>query len=358
MRFFSFGFRGIARLGAIAFSLPLLAGCSADATLSASLSPHARTRLADNLITDAVAAFNKGNQGAGDAALGRAVVLLSGTLGGDFRDEGFLEVARRISAKGRPADAVRLLEPLTSDQRVSGDPRLWATLARAARKSGNARAADENDARAKREAGVIVAGFGSAAPGSAAAIKGAEAALQAGQYFKDDAKEPQRALLAFREAHRLLPQEPTVSNALGYALAEEGTTLADFTEAVQLTRAVVAKVPGEASFLDSFGWALFKRGDKSQLDYDGARRLLREALGLAPDLPECRYHLAVVYEKMGALRDALGEAERAAILNPDYAEARVLADRLRPLVAALPSPSPSASPTPGARATPSVAASP
>ena len=150
-------------------------------------------------------------------------------------------------------------------------------------------------------------------------------------------------MLAYREAYRLLPGDPLTANNLGYILADHGTTPDDFAEAVRLTRGVVEKMPDQPVFLDSFGWALFKRGDSAQNDLAGARRRLREAVDLAPDMPELHLHLAAVYEALNKLPDALREAEIAAQLAsaPDDIAARTLRDRLKPLVAP---PSPSASP--------------
>lgn len=332
---------------AVVFFLTLT-GCNSGTSFSASLLPYAeRTRLADDAIAGAIAAFNKGDQTKGDAYLHRAVILLTGSLSGDFSDEGFIEVSRRIASLGRPNDAMRLLEPLTRDKRVAGDPRLWAALADSARKAANTTRANDAQARALEEAKKIAAEFGKTAPNTKEAAKRAELATYAGQFFSEFAvKEYSKALESYREAHRLLPADLVIRNNLGYMLAEHGNSPQDFNEAVDLTRSVVEKEPNHPIFLDSFGWALFKRGNEQERDLEGARRRLREAVDLAPNLPECRYHLAAVYEKQNRPGDALREAERAVFLKPEYAEAKILAERVKPIVAALPSPSPTASPSP------------
>ncbi|MBC7809309.1 MAG: hypothetical protein H7145_24505 [Akkermansiaceae bacterium] len=341
-------------------------GCNSGTSFSASLLPYAeRTRLADDSIGRAIASFNEGDQGKGDAHLHRAVILLTTSLSDDFNDEGFIQVAQRIASLGRPNDAIRLLEPLTKDERVAGDPRLWAALADAANKAANTSRATEAERRAKMEADKIVASFGIAAPDSAKAPKQAALATYAGQYFSEFAeKDYPKALQAYREAHRLMPKDPVIKNNLGYMLADHGASPADFDEAVRLTRSVVEKDPEHPVFLDSFGWALYKRGSETERDLEGARRRLREAADLAPNIPECRYHLAVVYEELDLLPDALREAERAVLLRPGYTEAKELVERLKPLVTAQPSPSPvpddAPSPVPGVTVstTPSPTATP
>ncbi|MBC8136792.1 MAG: hypothetical protein H8F28_12985 [Fibrella sp.] len=347
-------------LGAVIFFATPLTGCNSGTSLSASLIPYAeRTRLADDAISQAIAAFNKGDQAKGDSYLHRAVILLTGPLSSDFNDEGFIQVAQRIAALGRPNDAIRLLEPLTQDKRVAGDPRLWAALAEAAKKAANTQRADEAEARAQQEADKIVAGFGSIRPKTAKAQKQAILATYVGQYYSEFAKKDYvKALQAYRQAHRLMPDDLHIKNNLGYMLADQGSGPKDFEDAVKLTREVVEKEPSHPVFLDSFGWALYKRDRKEERDLEGARRRLREAVDLAPDIPECRYHLAVVYEKLDLLPNALREARRAVLLKPEYNEAEQLVGRLKPLVAAQPTPAPSSSPAPKSGGTVGTSPSP
>ncbi len=347
-------------IGAVFLAFAPTVGCDSGASFSANLLPYSeQTRLADDAIRDAIAAFNKGDQAKGDGYLHRAVILLTGPPTDEFNDEGFIEVARRITALGRPHDAIRLLEPLTQDKRVSGDPRLWAALADAAKKAASTARAGEAEERARQEADAIFAGFGTTTiPGSKQAAKMAALATYAGQYFSEfEPKDYPKATAAYREAVRLMPRDPVMNNNLGYLLADHGVGPEDFEEAVKLTRSVVEKVPNHPFFLDSFGWALHKRDNPEERDREGARRRLREAVDLAPDMPESRYHLAAAYERLDRLSDALREAERAVLLKPDFPEAVALVERLKPLIAALPSPTPDASPSPTPDASPTSPAS-
>lgn len=336
--------------GAVLFFIVPLTGCKSGASLSANLLPYSeRTRLADESITQAIASFDKGDQAKGDAYLNRAVILLTNSASEEFNDEGFIAVAQRIAASGRPNDAIRLLDPLTQDKRVSGDPRLWGALADAAKKAANTNRAKEAEARAEQEARAIVARFGAETPKSKEAQKVAILATYVGQYYSEfDRKDYPKALAAYQEAYRLMPDDLVVKNNLGYMLADHGTQPKDFEDAVRLTREVVEKDPENPFALDSFGWALYKRGNEKEHDRQGARRRLREAVDLAPNIAECRYHLAVVYEALSQFPDALREAENASRIQPDFSEAKALVQRLKPRVAALPSPTPSPeeSPTP------------
>ncbi len=345
-------------LGTVLLLMAPLAGCKSGASLSANLLPYGeRTRLADEAITQAISAFDKGDQAKGDAFLHRAVILLTSSASEEFNDEGFIAVAQRIAASGRPNDAMRLLDPLTQDKRVSGDPRLWGAIADAAKKAANTGREKEARARAEQEADKIVAQFGTATPKTKEAQKLSLLATYAGQYYSEFGNENYgKALAAYREAYRLMPDDLIVKNNLGYMLADHGTQPQEFEEAVRLTREIVEKDPNNPFYLYSFGWALYKRGNEKERDVEGARRRLREAVDLAPNIAECRYHLAVVYEKLSLLPDALREAESAVRIQPDFMEAKALVENLKPRVAALPSPTPSPEDSPTPLPSPSASA--
>jgi len=64
--------------------------------------------------------------------------------------------------------------------------------------------------------------------------------------------------------------------------------------------------PGNHNVVDTYGWTLAKLGE-----YDEARRQLLHSLRLR-EMPESRYHLGWVYEKLGQLGQAEYQYERAA----------------------------------------------
>lgn len=147
----------------------------------------------------------------------------------------------------------------------------------------------------------------------------------------EDSEGKYRAALAF--APEKSP-EKTLSadtlNALGYFLAERGTTQADFERAVVLTRAAYRTWPKSAGMLsraqgpqDSLAWALFKLGR-----WDEARALEEQvwdvsrgmgATGISAEIP---FHLGEIYRALG-LREKARETYRQAMLLP--AEFRVRA---------------------------------
>ena len=90
----------------------------------------------------------------------------------------------------------------------------------------------------------------------------------------------------------------------------------EFREALDLTKRAAAKADDNGVILDSYGWALFKNDDLA-----GARRVLRQAADLTPDVPEIRYHLGIVYAAMGMREQALIEFEHATSLRPGYEDA-------------------------------------
>ncbi|MBC8143637.1 MAG: hypothetical protein H7Y38_19575 [Armatimonadetes bacterium] len=325
---------------ALCIVAPALTGCAPNASL---IPKSDRAILATRAVEDAVSAYNRGDTQAGDTVLSRAVTLLTDSATGAFSDTGYIAVAERLNEQGRPQDALRLLDPLTKDRRVSSNPLLWATVARSAKLASDTRRENDANTRAREAANAIVAGFDGIV-GQKEKLAAAERAGNTARYFDEYAADYPKALQAFREAYRLSP-DPATGSRLGYALANRGSSPADFADAVRLTRDAVEKRPDEPVFLDAFGWALFKRGDAKLNDLAGARRRLREAADLAPDSFAIHTHLATVYEATNELPDALRESRIAAQLAPENGAAKEKHDRLKALVASLPSPAPSPSPT-------------
>lgn len=77
-------------------------------------------------------------------------------------------------------------------------------------------------------------------------------------------------------------------------------------DASKVAEQAVAKSPGNANFIDTYGWALYLAGQN-----DRALQLLRDARLREPGNPDIRYHLAVLLAKSGRKTEAKEELEAA-----------------------------------------------
>lgn len=312
-----------------------VAGCalSADGLLQ---SPQQRHEAADAKIASAVDALKTGNGRQADALLADAARLRDKD---DGPGSGAVYVAKHMVGLGRPQDAARLLTNVTQDKNAEANPQLWAALADAQRKAGNSEEASRADQEAERQAAAIVA----QASTSSETRDLMPRLLRTGFYYADK-KRGASAIGALRQAYRLAPNDPIVLNALGYTLADLGTTRAEYAEAVRLTRQVADQYSEVGIFLDSFGWALFKNGDLA-----GARRVLTEAVSLEPGEAELRCHLGQVYAALHMNEEATRELDCALRLEPGHEEAETARKALPTAT-----PSPTATPPPGASTSPSA----
>jgi tetratricopeptide (TPR) repeat protein len=95
-------------------------------------------------------------------------------------------------------------------------------------------------------------------------------------------------------------------NNLAYILAVQGKEL---SKAKELALKAVTAEPENASYLDTFGWVLFKVGE-----YEKAREILEKAVDIDAHEPEIRDHLSKVYEKLGNHQKAEEMKEKMKIL--------------------------------------------
>jgi tetratricopeptide (TPR) repeat protein len=109
---------------------------------------------------------------------------------------------------------------------------------------------------------------------------------------------------AFREALRRDPRHAETLNYLGYMLADRGDRL---EEATSLIERALAEDAGNPSYLDSLGWAWFKRGNLAE-----AKRRIARAAELLPRNSVVQDHLGDVLYASGD-RQAAVEAWRRAL---------------------------------------------
>lgn len=111
---------------------------------------------------------------------------------------------------------------------------------------------------------------------------------------------------AERVLRQILSEEPNHANALnhlGYMLAVRGDRL---DEAIELVRRALAADPENGAYLDSLGWAYFKRGD-----LDEAEKYLSAAAERLPRNAEVQDHLGDLYARRGRWQEAIAAWTRA-----------------------------------------------
>jgi predicted Zn-dependent protease len=282
--------------------------------LSATASQEAVRRAVDGIVTN----LKEGRTEQADALFNG---WIRGVGGGS---SAYIALASEITKGGRPTDAARYLAVATKNKDVNWDPMLWATLAEAQKKSNNTLEAGQSEAEADRRAEAFVSAGQQKAPKSKLdTLDRINRLNQVATYYSEIKNDPSRSIPLLEEALRLDENVQTL-NALGYTLADKGSTNAHFERAVSLTKKAVEKAPGNPIVLDSYGWALFKKNE-----LEGARRCLREAVDGAPMVAEIRYHLGVVYAQLGMATDAAREFERALVLDPDNKTVLEAKKRLR-----------------------------
>jgi tetratricopeptide (TPR) repeat protein len=120
-----------------------------------------------------------------------------------------------------------------------------------------------------------------------------------------------RGMDAERMLRQELATEPANANALnyylGYLLAVRGEQL---DEAIRLVRRALDAEPDNGAYLDSLGWAHFKRGDLAE-----AEKYLSSAASKLPENSEIQDHLGDLHAKRGRYADAIAAWSRA--LNGD-----------------------------------------
>jgi tetratricopeptide (TPR) repeat protein len=111
---------------------------------------------------------------------------------------------------------------------------------------------------------------------------------------------------AERVLRQILASEPANANALntlGYLLAVRGDKL---DEAIALVGRALDKEPDNGAYLDSLGWAHFRKGDLNE-----AEKYLRAAAERMPDNAEVLDHLGDLHAKRGRWQDAIAVWTRA-----------------------------------------------
>jgi tetratricopeptide (TPR) repeat protein len=117
------------------------------------------------------------------------------------------------------------------------------------------------------------------------------------------------AVTALRKSIELNAQGANALNYLGYMYADRGINL---DESIELVRRALLIEPENGYYIDSLGWAYFKKGM-----LDEAMQELKRAVALVPDDPIIVEHLGDIYFDLKMFREAQEAWERSLQLQPE-----------------------------------------
>lgn len=112
-----------------------------------------------------------------------------------------------------------------------------------------------------------------------------------------------------RQILQINPSHPDALNYLGYLLALNGTNL---DEAISLVSRALEARPNNGAYLDSLGWAYFRRGDLNE-----AEKYLGQAVDRMPGNSEVLDHMGDVHAAQGRWQDAINIWSQALRGNGD-----------------------------------------
>lgn len=115
-------------------------------------------------------------------------------------------------------------------------------------------------------------------------------------YFYEEAGRHADAIKMWKRVLGIDPHHAPTLNSLGYIYVEDGINL---DEAEGMIREALAKDPENGAYLDSMGWAYFKKGN-----FKEAETYLKKAIGFVKD-PVIYEHLGDLYSKLENLKEAV-----------------------------------------------------
>ena len=252
------------------------AGLTADAAATLRDAVAANPRFFRGLVMLAELSEKRGEWDDAAAAYARAQELNS-------RIDLTTRRAGALINAGKSAEARDLLEPRAA--KGEADPILLYLFASAQRQTGDLAGAEATARRLR-----------TAAPNDARGLYVLAQVLEAKKDFSGAEK-------ALREILQRDTDDATALNYLGYMLAEQGQRL---DEAVELVQRALKLEPGNASFLDSLGWAYYQAG---KLDLADAP--LTEAAEKMPNNSVIQDHLGDLRFKQRRYADAAAAWERS-----------------------------------------------
>jgi tetratricopeptide (TPR) repeat protein len=134
-------------------------------------------------------------------------------------------------------------------------------------------------------------------------------------------KDYDRAEELFKELLKENPRNATVLNYIGYMLADRGVRL---DEAVRYVEQALEIEPANGAYLDSLGWAYFKRNDLEK-----AEKYLVRAVELVKNDPVMYDHLGELYFRMNQLEKARDSWSRSVEVGTEREEVDRIRDKLQ-----------------------------
>lgn len=125
----------------------------------------------------------------------------------------------------------------------------------------------------------------------------------------------------FLKALSLKADQPMVLNYLGYSWIDQGVHL---KRALSMIRKAVELRPRDGYIVDSLGWGLYRTGD-----YVGAVKHLVRAATLLPTDSVVNSHLGDAFWRVGRLREARFQWQRAMAMGPDAKLSKILKKKLK-----------------------------
>ena len=124
----------------------------------------------------------------------------------------------------------------------------------------------------------------------------------------DDLKMNEECNRLYEQAFKYHPENILLLNNYAYHLAENNEKL---KEALEMSKKTIEKEPDNASYLDTYGWILYKLKD-----YKNAAIYIEKAVRMGKN-ETLLDHLGDIYEGMGEIPKALKNWNEALKMNPD-----------------------------------------
>ena len=130
----------------------------------------------------------------------------------------------------------------------------------------------------------------------------------------DELKRHEDSDSMYERAIRIAPQNHLLLNNYGYSLAERGIQL---ERALAMSKEAVRQQPLNTSYLDTFGWIFFQRGE-----YEEAARYVKKAVDLGSTSTVIHEHLGDIYYKLSQKEKAIEFWQKAVELDGNNTSAK------------------------------------